>query len=348
MAQQSDMDFSPISPLSIASNATAPTPCDELTAMKTYIRRLQIICNEKEKTVSLLRLDPGHVESDSLYQLAWSEYQDIQGTLQQAVSDFDSLSPCTNPGCSHQISPINSPKSTPPSPTRRNLQHKRKDEDNFEFPPLRKTARKMVLESSEDTPVVNQFSLLPNVIIKQVSGQLVPPPTDNQNSTVNQNSTEVTDDQQKPGNNPLPPPIMMKITKTYREQVDTVKRIFPHLRLKTTGEYIKLYSNTTEQNHIVRQTLIELGYKFYVITPKNERPIKVVIKGYPKTADPNHIKSDLEKEGFLPERVTQLELEDELSKNPQSSKSLSQDLWRIYKNFRLKNASTPKDHSRWI
>ncbi|GFW76925.1 nucleic-acid-binding protein from transposon X-element [Trichonephila clavipes] len=69
---------------------------------------------------------------------------------------------------------------------------------------------------------------------------------------------------------------------------------------------MKLYSNTTEQNRIVRQTLIELGYKFYVITPKNERPIKVVIKGYPKTADPNHIKSDLEKEGFLPERVTQL------------------------------------------
>ncbi|GFT18647.1 nucleic-acid-binding protein from transposon X-element [Trichonephila clavipes] len=148
--------------------------------------------------------------------------------------------------------------------------------------------------------VVNQFSLLPNVIIKQVSGQLAPPHTDNQNST------EVTDDQQKSGTNPLPPPIMMKITKTYREQVDTVKRIFPHLRLKTTGEYIKLYSNTTEQNRIVRQTLIGLGYKFYVITPKNERPIKVVIKGYPKTADPNHIKSDLEKEGFLPERVTQL------------------------------------------
>ncbi|GFT43668.1 hypothetical protein TNCV_1060291 [Trichonephila clavipes] len=264
MAQQSDMDYSPNSPLSIASN------------------------------------DQGHVELDSLYQLAWSEFQDIQGTLQQAVSDFDSLSPCTNPGCSHQISPNNSPNSTPSSPTRRNLQHKRKDEDDFEFPPLRKTARKMILENSEDIPVENHFSLLPNVIIKQVSGQLAPPPTNNQNST------EVTNDQQKPGNNPLSPPIMMKITKTYREQVDTVKKIFPHLRLKTTGEYIKLYSNTTEQNRLVRQTLIGLGYRFYVITPKNERPIKVVIKGYAKSADPNDIKSDLEKEGFLPERVTQL------------------------------------------
>ncbi|GFT18551.1 hypothetical protein TNCV_176541 [Trichonephila clavipes] len=87
---QTDMDFTPQSPLSTASSGTAPTPCEELTAMKNYIRRLRIICNEKEKTVSLLRSDHGHVETDALYQLAWNEFQDVQGTLQQAVSDFDS------------------------------------------------------------------------------------------------------------------------------------------------------------------------------------------------------------------------------------------------------------------
>ncbi|GFS98684.1 nucleic-acid-binding protein from transposon X-element [Trichonephila clavipes] len=99
---------------------------------------------------------------------------------------------------------------------------------------------------------------------------------------------------------------MLKIDKNYRVQVDTIKKIHPHLRLKTTGEYIKLYSNTTEQNRVVRQTLIQLGYRFYVITPKNERPINIVIKGYPKKADPEDIKKDLENEGFEPERVTQL------------------------------------------
>ncbi|GFV12836.1 nucleic-acid-binding protein from transposon X-element [Trichonephila clavipes] len=99
---------------------------------------------------------------------------------------------------------------------------------------------------------------------------------------------------------------MLKTDENYRVQVDTIKKIYPHLRLKTTGEYIKLYSNTTEQNRIVRQTLIELGYRFYVITPKNERPIKVVIKGFPKKANPEEIKKDLEKEGFEPDRVTQL------------------------------------------
>ncbi|GFY69548.1 hypothetical protein TNIN_321381 [Trichonephila inaurata madagascariensis] len=83
------MDFSLLSPLSTASNGTAPTPCEELTSMKNLYSRLRIICNEKEKTVALPRQDHGHDETD-LYQLAWNEFQDVQGTLQQAVSDFDS------------------------------------------------------------------------------------------------------------------------------------------------------------------------------------------------------------------------------------------------------------------
>ncbi|GFU96470.1 nucleic-acid-binding protein from transposon X-element [Trichonephila clavipes] len=233
---QTDMDFTPQSPLSTASNGTAPTPCEELTSMKIYIRRLQIICNEKERTVSLLRQDKGHDESDTLYQLAWNEYQDVQSSLQQA--------------------------------------------------------------DSEEIGIENQFSLLPNVIIKQVSGQLAPPTANNSEPTTSAN--------QKNGSNALPPPLMLKIDKNYRVQVDTIKKIYPHLRLKTTGEYIKLYSNTTEQNRVVRQTLIQLGYRFYLITPKNERPIKVVIKGFTKKADPEDIKKDLEKEGFEPESVTQL------------------------------------------
>ncbi|GFY55770.1 hypothetical protein TNIN_277961 [Trichonephila inaurata madagascariensis] len=125
--QQTDMDFSLLSPLSTASNGTAPTPCEELTSMKIYIRRLRNICREKEKTVALLRQDHGHDETDTLYQLAWNEFQDIQGTLQQAVSVFDSPPPCTNPGCSLHISLKYPHEYSPSSPTGRNTQKKRKD-----------------------------------------------------------------------------------------------------------------------------------------------------------------------------------------------------------------------------
>ncbi|GFW88194.1 nucleic-acid-binding protein from transposon X-element [Trichonephila clavipes] len=208
-----DMDFTPQSPLSSASNGTAPTPCEELTSMKIYLRRLQIICSEKERTVSLLRQDKGHHESDTLYQLAWNEYQDVQSSLQQAVSDFDSL-------------PL------------RNTQLKRKDDDDFEFPPTRKTARKAILQDSQEIGIENQFSLLPNVIIKQVSGQLA--------SSAAKNSESTTTANQNNRSNALPPPLMLKTDENYR------------------------------------------------------------VQGFPKKANPEEIKKDLEKEGFEPDRVTQL------------------------------------------
>ncbi|GFU83055.1 hypothetical protein TNCV_65251 [Trichonephila clavipes] len=80
--QQSNMELVTQSPYSTSSTETAPLQCEELTSIKIYIRRLQIICSEKEKNVSLLRLHHGHSEADSLYQLTWNEFQDIQGTLQ--------------------------------------------------------------------------------------------------------------------------------------------------------------------------------------------------------------------------------------------------------------------------
>ncbi|GFS59783.1 hypothetical protein TNCV_332371 [Trichonephila clavipes] len=192
----------------------------------------------------------------------------------QTDMDFTPQSPLStgSSGCSHLLSPRNTPNSTPPpSPSRRNSQLKRKDEEDFEFPPLRKTARKTILEKSEDLVLDNQYSLLPNVIMKQqVAGQVAP-----STATPNKPSEKAN---QYQGTNALPPPVMMKINESYREQVDTMKKYFPHLRLKTTGEYIKLYSNTEEQNRT----------------------------GFPKTADPETIKADLEAEGFEPDKVTQL------------------------------------------
>ncbi|GFX56080.1 hypothetical protein TNCV_1954001 [Trichonephila clavipes] len=63
---QFNMELEPQSPYSTSSTETAPLPCEELTSMKRYKRRSQIICSEKEKTVALLRLDHGHSEDDSL------------------------------------------------------------------------------------------------------------------------------------------------------------------------------------------------------------------------------------------------------------------------------------------
>ncbi|GFS82415.1 transposon Ty3-I Gag-Pol polyprotein [Trichonephila clavipes] len=98
---------------------------------------------------------------------------------------------------------------------------------------------------------------------------------------------------------PLPPPVMIFITKHYREQLKT-------LTMMNTGEFLKLYTNNHEEYHSLKETTKQLHYQFYVITAKNDRPIKVVIKGLPKSTHVDEIKSDLEEQGFEPERVVQL------------------------------------------
>ncbi|GFV20160.1 nucleic-acid-binding protein from transposon X-element [Trichonephila clavipes] len=82
--------------------------------------------------------------------------------------------------------------------------------------------------------------------------------------------------------------------------------IFPNLRTKTTGEFLKLYTNNHEEYHSLKETIKQLHYQFYVITARNDRPIKVVIKGLPKSTHVDEIKLDLKEQGFEPERVVQL------------------------------------------
>ncbi|GFT56219.1 hypothetical protein TNCV_130121 [Trichonephila clavipes] len=105
---------------------------------------------------------------------------------------------------------------------------------------------------------------------------------------------------------PLPPPVMLFITKHYSEQLKALTMIYPNLLTKTTGEFLKLYTNNHEEYHSLKETIKQLHYQFYVIKPKNDRPIKVVIKGLSKSTYVDEIKSDLEEQGFVPERVVQL------------------------------------------
>ncbi|GFQ98363.1 hypothetical protein TNCT_60411 [Trichonephila clavata] len=41
--------------------------------------------------------------------------------------------------------------------------------------------------------------------------------------------------------NPLPPPVMLKITDTYRSHIKTLTAHYPKLRMRLTGDLLKLY-----------------------------------------------------------------------------------------------------------
>ncbi|GFW03454.1 hypothetical protein TNCV_1740041 [Trichonephila clavipes] len=124
---------------------------------------------------------------------------------------------------------------------------------------------------------------------------------------------------------------MLRITETVRSQMKIINEKFPKIRSRTTGEFIKLYTDNLEQFHELLTFAKKTKFQFYEIKPKNERPIKVVLKGLPRNFKVEEIQADLEELGFTPENLPQKEL-----------KIYSNDTW----NARLEALNTT-DNSLW-
>ncbi|GFX85973.1 nucleic-acid-binding protein from transposon X-element [Trichonephila clavipes] len=106
---------------------------------------------------------------------------------------------------------------------------------------------------------------------------------------------------------PLPSPVScLGITDSVRSQMKIIIDKYPKLRSRVTGEFIKLYTDDFDQYHELLHFVEKVKFQFCVITPKNERPIKVVLKGLPRNFKVDEIKADLEELGFTPEKVNQL------------------------------------------
>ncbi|GFV72678.1 nucleic-acid-binding protein from transposon X-element [Trichonephila clavipes] len=86
----------------------------------------------------------------------------------------------------------------------------------------------------------------------------------------------------------------------------TINTAFPKLRSKLSGEFIKLYSDNSEQYRKLLHFVEENKFQFHSITPKQDRPIKVVIKGLPRDSNIEDIQEDLLEQGFHDCKVTQL------------------------------------------
>ncbi|GFY51616.1 hypothetical protein TNIN_248681 [Trichonephila inaurata madagascariensis] len=76
---------------------------------------------------------PDHHPNEPFYRRAVSELQEIEETINLAVSDIASFPPCTTHGCPHQesvsktLTPKNSPSVTPTKSTVNRTSNKRKE-----------------------------------------------------------------------------------------------------------------------------------------------------------------------------------------------------------------------------
>ncbi|GFU90801.1 hypothetical protein TNCV_4162591, partial [Trichonephila clavipes] len=65
-------------------------------------------------------------------------------------------------------------------------------------------------------------------------------------------------------------------------------------------------TDNLEQFHELLTFAKKTKFQFYEIKPKNERPIKVVLKGLPRNFKVEEIQADLEELGFTLKKVNQL------------------------------------------
>ncbi|GFW95097.1 nucleic-acid-binding protein from transposon X-element [Trichonephila clavipes] len=234
------------------------------------------------------------------------------------VSEFSSLPSCDNPACAEHHTPLNTPtknndneSSTLPKTT----SLKRKDnESEFFSPPNRK------LSKNQNTPLATDQNFKINLSNKfnalEIHDSEIDP-VEGTSTATSVNDANAVNNRKKPTTNAtvnksadltknLPPPVMLKITLDFREQMRVINNFMPKIRSKMTGEYFKLYCDTHDQYHELLAFLKKIQYQFYSIKLKAERPIKVVIKGLPKKAKPEDIEKDLIDLGFTVDRVSQL------------------------------------------
>ncbi|GFT60415.1 nucleic-acid-binding protein from transposon X-element [Trichonephila clavipes] len=224
--------------------------------------------------------------------------------LQSAVSEYTSLPPCGIPNCArHNIKDTPLKLNVPdPSPPHTPIPTKRKENpEGFTSPPSRKLT-KSTSNSNTDLNfkinLTNAFSALDNTATEE---PIETPVTTNKSPVTTPRKTN-----QSIQSPTLPPPIMLLLTDDLRSHLKTLTGKMPILRIKTAGKYVKLYTDTHPQYDTLKQLLEVLKYPFYTFTRKNERPIKVVIKGLPRSTTTAEIQSDLPDLGYTINKVTQL------------------------------------------
>ncbi|GFT69055.1 hypothetical protein TNCV_2175161 [Trichonephila clavipes] len=201
------------------------------------------------------------------------EYQRLQ---QLAVSEFTSQPYCNTPGCTIHHTPSCSPIKT--NQNTKSTATKRKENEYGYISP----SNRQIAKNRRTTPVTeNNFKLdlknkFDQLRLEQTGPALTgTDPTHSKNTS--DNTPKTSSDTTNNGNKKLlPPPVFLEISNEYREQIKVLNKKFPALRSKMTGEYFKLYTDTDEQYYNLQEFLETTDYRFFSITPKKDRPIKVV------------------------------------------------------------------------
>ncbi|GFT15496.1 hypothetical protein TNCV_3265041 [Trichonephila clavipes] len=297
----SNQDLTNVMELSLPSSNDSSRPgtptesnCERLISIKNDIEKFSIVVENTKAGLKTL-LFAGIPENDPTildHNRRLEEYQRLQ---QLAVSEFTSQPYCNTPGCTIHHTPSCYPVKHSQSISKTNSVKRKENEDGYTSSSSRQTAKNCrttpATENDFKIDLRNKFN---NLRIEQAAGPSLTETVNTQsNDTPNTTTKPNTETTNKTNSKPLPPPVFLEISTEYRSQMKIINNKFPKLRSKMTGEYLKLYTDTDDEYYELQAFLEDIKFKFFSITQKKDRPIKVVIKGLPRDTDTTDIHKDL-------------------------------------------------------
>ncbi|GFU22889.1 nucleic-acid-binding protein from transposon X-element [Trichonephila clavipes] len=105
---------------------------------------------------------------------------------------------------------------------------------------------------------------------------------------------------------PRIPPFFVSPKGDWRQLVALAKLIAPSFQSQMSGRFLKVTVGDELEYRSLSHWLEQTGVEFKSFMLKQDRPIKVVIRGLPSNTEPEDIKTEIEAEGFKVAKISQM------------------------------------------
>ncbi|GFW35165.1 zinc finger protein [Trichonephila clavipes] len=105
---------------------------------------------------------------------------------------------------------------------------------------------------------------------------------------------------------PRIPPFSVSPKGDWRQLVALTKLIAPSFQSQMSGRFLKVTVGDEVEYRNLSHWLEQTGVEFKSFMLKQDRPIKVVIRGLPSNTEPEDIKAEIEAEGFKVAKISQM------------------------------------------
>ncbi|GFR29784.1 RNA-directed DNA polymerase from mobile element jockey [Trichonephila clavata] len=95
-----------------------------------------------------------------------------------------------------------------------------------------------------------------------------------------------------------PPPFFINPKGDWRQLVAIAKMHAPSFQFQMAGRFLKVTVADADQYRALNSFLTEAGVEFKSFNLKEDRPVKVVIRGLPSNTEPEDIQAEIAAEGF--------------------------------------------------